>query len=280
MLACQGARVAVPHLYPFFYPHHGYRGQLAWLEDTAVNGGQQAYCDLLAAGREGVVELPRYYSIRLPSGQMVHLGPRLTTPTAAGLKKRPSLLITSTDHFLIITHKDHEKDQKKDDEWELEIPDLEEKEEEVKQKEEGDEDPNDDDKEKEKEEEMEKPDPLKEEASDEDKEQYRRFREDDARERRKLFVSLDKSDVSEEDLRRHFEQFGEVLDIFLVPPFNNFAVVTFFSPVLAQSMVGRNHTLQRPGGSVPLRLRGGSGRMRGVRGVPPTQQRNLVCPYR
>ena len=76
------------------------------------------------------------------------------------------------------------------------------------------------------------------------------------------------------DLRSHFEQFGEVENVFITKPFTNFATITFTSEVLAQSLAGREHMLN---GSVPLRLRGGSGLHQRV---PPTEQQNAVCPFR
>lgn len=54
----------------------------------------------------------------------------------------------------------------------------------------------------------------------------------------KIFVGRVTETMSKEDLRKHFEQFGEVLDVYIPTPFRAFAFVTFKDSSVAQSLVG------------------------------------------
>ena len=107
--------------------------------------------------------------------------------------------------------------------------------------------------------------------------EYKKIQSESLQSAKKLFVSYEESTISKDDLETHFQQFSKIEDIYITSPFKNFAVVTFSNPVIAQALHGRQHTLQHQGKYVPLRLRGGRGRMRRV---PPIQQQNNVCPFR
>ena len=257
------------------------------------------------------MELPSSVTIRLLDGQVVHLGPHLTTPSSARLKNTPNLSLATCEGGCVVSHTEVKKEEKRRAAWE-EVEELgkiagwveeEEEEEELEgpqeQQEEGQEEScaswqEEEQEEKRKadleEEEVEDPeekDRLEAEGGDDPEEQWRREQE----KRRKIFVSFDDKTVTKEELEKHFAAFGEVKDVFIVPPFHNFAEITFTSDataVFVSSFTGqpgqeegeRRHSLHRPGvpgGSVPIRLRGGSGR--GHR-VPPLQQRHAVSSFR
>lgn len=57
-------------------------------------------------------------------------------------------------------------------------------------------------------------------------------------------------DMTAEDLRTYFQQFGEVNDVFVPKPFRAFAFVTFTDPDVAQSLCGDDHIIK--GNSVHL----------------------------
>lgn len=254
--------MALHGVYPLLFPQHGYKGQLAWLVDSAACGGEEAYSALLAAAREGEVELPRHLEVWHQSGQAVHLGPHLTTPTGYHLKTTPDLSITFRWDVLVATHSQVEKDQAKEMEWEAEVPDLEEAEDDEK---------DDDNKE------IKDFKPTKDEPPKEAEEELRAQQQEAALKQKQLFVDYNMSDVTVAQLRKHFEQFGLVEEVLLPSTPLAPAIITFGTAAIAESLVGRSHTLQLTvGGCVPLRLRGGSGRAR----VPPRQQRHNTCPFR
>ena len=256
------------------------------------------------------MELPSFLTIRLLDGQVIHLGPHPTTPSSARLKNTPNLSLATYEGGCVVSHTEVKKEEKRRTAWE-EVEELgkvpgwvqEEEEEEQEgpqeQQEGGHEESStswqeEEQEEKRKagleEEEVEDPeekDRLEAEGGDDPEEQRRREQE----KRRKLFISFDDKTVTKEELEKHFAAFGEVKDVFIVPPFHNFAEITFASDataVFVASFTGqpgqeegeRRHSLHRPGvpgGSVPIRLRGGSGR--GHR-VPPLQQRHAVSSFR
>ena len=94
-----------------------------------------------------------------------------------------------------------------------------------------------------------------------------------ASESKKIYVHFDDITISKEQLNSHFNSYGEVQDIYFPTSTNLPAVVTYSSPAVVTSLIGREHSL---GGSIPLRLRGGSGRYR----IPPTTLQDSVCPFR
>ena len=185
-------------------------------------------------------------------------------------------------------HQEVEKQERREGAWELQVPEppeveekdcgMEEKdfgmeEEEVyvmeyEKKKEGKE---------EKKEEDDTADSKKKKQQPEDSSEEQKNQDQDV-EKQKIFVDFDDtSSFTLEQLRAHFEKYDVVENIGV---FRDHAVVTLKSPVIAQNLAGRSHTLQRTleqGGCVPLRLRGGSGR---GAGVPPRQQRNSTCPFR
>ena len=230
--------MAVPNIYPLVFPPHGYHGQLNWLGDIATCMGKEAVAAISTAYKEGELELPSHIEIKLVSGQTVHVGPSLTEPNPSIIKSFSKANITRNSIGLLITPQPNLEEGSEEDEGDEENCDFDEK-------------------------------PKKENKVYESW-IYRK----DLLRNRKLFVSYDNLNVTSKDLKTHFEQFGVVENVFITKPFTNFATITFTSEVLAQSLAGRDHTLN---GSIPLRLRGGSGRHQRV---PPNEQRNAVCPFR
>ena len=120
---------------------------------------------------------------------------------------------------------------------------------------------------------------AKDEPSDEEEELGEQHHEEAANQRQ-VYVDYQCSDVKEPEIRKHFEQFGQVEEVQLATSPLNPTIVVFKSAALATSLFGQTHILQHTvgrGGSVPLRLRGGSGR--GLR-IPPRQLRHNTCPFR
>jgi hypothetical protein len=260
ILACQGAAVSVGGIYPLVYPPLGYRGQLAWLGDTAACLGTPAYTSLLAAAKEGPVELPTHVEVRHCSGRTIHLGPDLLTPTTAHLKRTPSLSLTTTPGKLVVIHKDLEKLEKVLQNWDLQVP-LEGLEEEVQRMEEQvkkweEEEPDVDRKggeakkeEKKKEEEDDSEEEVEEEEvakeTEEDRErQDQQQREEDRKKSKRVFIYFDSPDITEDELLRHMEQYGAVEKVFFLA---DHAVAIMSSSVLAGSLQGRDTTLLRTG---------------------------------
>lgn len=66
----------------------------------------------------------------------------------------------------------------------------------------------------------------------------------------KVYVGRCTEDMTAEDLRSYFQQFGEVNDVFVPKPFRAFAFVTFSDPEVAQSLCGDDHVIK--GNSVHL----------------------------
>ena len=57
-------------------------------------------------------------------------------------------------------------------------------------------------------------------------------------------------DITTEDLRTYFEEYGDVIDVFIPKPFRAFAFVTFQDPEVAQRLCGEDHIIK--GASVHL----------------------------
>jgi len=61
---------------------------------------------------------------------------------------------------------------------------------------------------------------------------------------RKVYVSYHDETLSNDEMRQHFEQFGEVEDVFVPTPWRHFAFVTFTSAAVAQSLIGKEHNVR------------------------------------
>ena len=241
-------------IYPLLYPPLGYRGQLAWLGDTAACLGAPAYTSLLAAAKEAPVELPTHVEVRHSSGRTIHLGPNLLTPTTAHLKRTPGLSLNTTPGKLVVTHKELEKLEKVLDNWDLEVP-LEGLEEEVERMNEQvkkweEEEPEEEKKkvkkkeeEDDREEEEEAEEVAKETEEDREK-QDQQHREEDKKKAKRVYIYFDSPDITEEELRCHMEQYGAVDNVFFLV---DHAIAFMSSSVLAGSLQGRDTTLLRTG---------------------------------
>ena len=64
------------------------------------------------------------------------------------------------------------------------------------------------------------------------------------RSERKVYVSYHTQDLTKEDLRSHFEKFGDVEDVFIPAPWRHFCFVTFMEKRVAQALLGKEHTLK------------------------------------
>uniref|UniRef100_S4RY69 TAR DNA-binding protein 43 n=1 Tax=Petromyzon marinus TaxID=7757 RepID=S4RY69_PETMA len=62
----------------------------------------------------------------------------------------------------------------------------------------------------------------------------------DAFRSRKIFVGRCTEDITADDLRQFFSQFGEVTDVFIPKPFRAFAFVTFSDDQIAQGLCGED----------------------------------------
>lgn len=60
----------------------------------------------------------------------------------------------------------------------------------------------------------------------------------------KVFVGRCTEDLSANDLREYFSQFGEVTDVFIPKPFRAFSFITFLDPEVAQSLCGQDHIIK------------------------------------
>lgn len=60
----------------------------------------------------------------------------------------------------------------------------------------------------------------------------------------KVFVGRCTEDLSSNDLREYFSQFGEVTDVFIPKPFRAFSFVTFLDPEVAQGLCGQDHIIK------------------------------------
>ena len=121
-------------IYPLIFPPAGYHGQLNWLGDTAACMGMEAYNVLLAASKEDKFELPTHVEVKHVTGNTVHLGPNLTTPTPSGIKRMPSLSVIIKVDKIVVRHEELVRQDKWNMEWELNIPEEEPKKEEEENK--------------------------------------------------------------------------------------------------------------------------------------------------
>ncbi|XP_065219473.1 TAR DNA-binding protein 43-like [Planococcus citri] len=60
----------------------------------------------------------------------------------------------------------------------------------------------------------------------------------------KIFVGRISENLTVDDLRAYFSQFGEVTDVYIPKPFRSFAFVTFDSPDTAQHLIGEDHVIK------------------------------------
>merc|ERR1712059_29063 len=60
----------------------------------------------------------------------------------------------------------------------------------------------------------------------------------------KIYVSRLIESITSEDLKTHFETFGNVKDVYISKPFRSFAFVTFSESRIAQSLYGKYHTIK------------------------------------
>lgn len=61
---------------------------------------------------------------------------------------------------------------------------------------------------------------------------------------RKVFIARCTEDITADDLKAYFNQFGDVVDVFIPKPFRSFAFVTFSEPEVAQSLCGEDHIIK------------------------------------
>jgi len=60
----------------------------------------------------------------------------------------------------------------------------------------------------------------------------------------KIFVGRITENLTKEDLRDHFEAFGQVTDVYVPSPFRHFAFVQFSESKVAQSLLGKEHIIK------------------------------------
>ena len=60
----------------------------------------------------------------------------------------------------------------------------------------------------------------------------------------KIFVGRVTENLTKEDLRDHFEAFGQVTDVYIPTPFRQFAFVQFSESKAAQSLLGKEHIIK------------------------------------
>lgn len=60
----------------------------------------------------------------------------------------------------------------------------------------------------------------------------------------KVYVGRCSEDMTDDDLRTYFSQFGEVTDVFMPRPFRAFAFVTFANPDVARNLCGDDHIIK------------------------------------
>jgi len=60
----------------------------------------------------------------------------------------------------------------------------------------------------------------------------------------KIFVGRITENLTKEDLKDHFETFGQVTDVYIPSPFRHFAFVQFSESKVAQSLLGKEHIIK------------------------------------
>lgn len=60
----------------------------------------------------------------------------------------------------------------------------------------------------------------------------------------KVFVGRITEDMSADDIKNYFDQFGEVTDVYIPKPFRSFCFVTFLEPDTAEKLWGEDHIIK------------------------------------
>lgn len=60
----------------------------------------------------------------------------------------------------------------------------------------------------------------------------------------KVFVGRITEDMSSDDIKNYFDQFGEVTDVYIPKPFRSFCFVTFLEPDTAEKLWGEDHIIK------------------------------------
>ena len=60
----------------------------------------------------------------------------------------------------------------------------------------------------------------------------------------KIFVGRVTENLTKEDMKDHFEAFGQVTDVYIPTPFRQFAFVQFSESKAAQSLLGKEHIIK------------------------------------
>jgi len=94
------------------------------------------------------------------------------------------------------------------------------------------------------------------------------------RRERKVYVGYHNESLTQDEMRQHFEQFGEVEEVYVPTPWRHFAFVTFASASVAQSLIGKEHNVRGIGLVIrPKQLKGQDNDnkqgMHGGMGMPP-----------
>jgi len=61
---------------------------------------------------------------------------------------------------------------------------------------------------------------------------------------RKIYISYHSQEVTVEDLREHFEKYGDIVDVYVSSPWRHFAFVTFSERRAAESLLGKEHHIR------------------------------------
>lgn len=85
----------------------------------------------------------------------------------------------------------------------------------------------------------------------------------------KIFVGRINETMTKDEIKSHFEQYGEVEDVYIPSPFRSFAFVTFADPGIAQSLIGEDQVIKGVSVSInnanpkPSAMQGGAGMQQG-----------------
>jgi len=61
---------------------------------------------------------------------------------------------------------------------------------------------------------------------------------------RKIYISYHSEEITSDDLRQHFEKYGEITDVYISSPWRHFAFVTFADVRVAHSLMGKEHHIK------------------------------------
>lgn len=61
---------------------------------------------------------------------------------------------------------------------------------------------------------------------------------------RKIFVGRLSENLTQQDLQEYFEQYGQVVDVYIPKPFRAFGFVTFVEADVAQNLCGESHIIK------------------------------------